>query len=135
MVMKMGDDRGTELLLQDSINYFDKPPDFDQNENAHVSDGKGSTTVEFRNRVARQWRCPALALKAFESLPARNLFRAIEQRKPDGEESFVKCGDAFLTAVDKGSMSEKKLVTIMMAFQRWRQSQLKVLHVALCYSL
>lgn len=120
----MGDDGGAGLLLQDSISFFDKPPDFGQN-GEHVADSdKGSMDepMDFRNRIARQWRCPALALKA-------NLFRVTQsamERKPDAEESFVKCGNAFLSAVDDGGISEKKMVTIMMAFQRWRQSQLKV---------
>jgi len=123
----MGDDSG---VLQESINYFDKPPEFDQNSEPDQVDDKGSDgNMDFRNRIARQWRCPALALKALQSMPMRNLFRVTQsavERKPDVKESFVKSGEAFLSVVDDGGMSEKKLVTIMMAFQRWRQSQLKV---------
>jgi len=125
--INMGDDSG---LVQDSINYFDKPPDFNQNGGHDRVDDKGSDgIVDFRNRIARQWRCPTLALKALESVPVRNLFRVSQsavERKSDTEESFVKSGEALLSSVDDGGMSEKKLVTIMFAFQRWRQSQLKV---------
>lgn len=122
----MGDDSG---LVQDSINYLVEPPDFDQNGEHDRVDDKGSDGIEdFGNRIARQWRCPTLALKALESMPVRNLFRVSQsavERKSDMEESSVKNGEALLSAVDDGDMSEKKLVTIMFAFQRWRQSQLK----------
>lgn len=123
----MGDDSG---LVHDSINFFDNPPDCDQNGDHGKVDGEVEEkaldgNVDFRNRVARQWRCPALALKALESMPVRNLLRSVVERKPDEEDGFVKSGGTFLSAVDDGGLSEKKMVTIMMAFQRWRQSQLK----------
>lgn len=117
----MGDDG----LLRDSVTYFDKPPDVDSG--AHVGNCEQAVIVDnvhmdLRNRIARQWRCPAMALKALEAMPVRNFFRvtqsAVEHSKPS---QVVDVGESF----DDGGMSQKKLVTIMLAFQRWRQSQLK----------
>jgi hypothetical protein len=41
----------------------------------------------------------------------------------EAQESFAKPGDVLL---GDGGMSERKLVTIVLAFQRWRHIQLKV---------
>ena len=135
-VDSMGEDNGPELrqgseCLEKSRD-FESPLDRESGYDHPVGVDKGAEgDADLRHRIARQWRCPAFAWKALEAMPVRNLFRATQsgkEQKPlkDADEAYIKTGDAFLSAVEDGGLSGKKLVTIVLAFQRWRHSQLKV---------
>jgi hypothetical protein len=135
----MGKDGGPELLQ--GSDYSDKSQKFDSGRDRKSGHDppvdKGSEgNANLKNKIAQQWRCPAFAWKALEAMPVRNLFRVSEsskENKPlkDADEAYMKTGDALLSAVEDGGLSEKKLVTIVLAFQRWRHSQLKVSVISL----
>ena len=139
-VDSMGDASSAQCVQ--GCDNIDKRSSFDpareaknEHEQAVVMEkGADQVSTDLRNRIARQWRCPAFAWKALETMPVRNLFRVTQasmEQNPlkDAEETFVKPPAALLSAVEDGGMSERKLVTIVLAFQRWRHIQLKVCRV------
>ncbi|KAG0603585.1 hypothetical protein M758_10G104900 [Ceratodon purpureus] len=132
-VESMGLDSGPEVLQ--GSDYFEKrrsfdPPQDRKSDHPVVVSKSLEEDTDLRNRIARQWSCPAFAWKALEAMPVRNLFRVTQsckEQKPlkEADENYIRTGESLLSGVEEGGLSEKKLVTIVLAFQRWRHSQLK----------
>lgn len=121
---------GCEAKHSDFILAHEEKSEHDQSVVLDSSKGL-EASPDFRNRITRQLRCPAFAWKSLEAMPVRDLFRvthSISEPKPskDSDETFVKNGSNLLSTVEgEGIYSEKELVSVVLAFQRWRHVHLK----------